>query len=257
MQQDRPSTPDELARAAELFTTLIRLGGHLATLPGARPETLADAYAVQDAIVARMGPVGGWKVSPLRTGDEPRCSPLPLTFFHDAPAVVPAGVLSGCLAEVEVAVRLGSDLPAPDGAPSTRAVAAAIASIHAAVELLSSRFDSRVDAPDLHRLADLQNCAGVVVGPGLRDWSDVEVSVLPLGLALDAERHRAETVQPTTERTLAAIGWLAAHAHRRGLPLRAGQVIITGARLGPVAIGQAGKVVATVGSLAAVEIRGN
>lgn len=257
--QNTPLSPptDDLSSAAQVLMALTRCGGRLARLSGSRPETLEEAYAVQDAITANLGPVGGWKVSPMRPGSEPRCSPLPSSFFHEAPATVPGAVLAECLAEVEIAVRLGRDLPAPDGIPAAAAVADAIASVHAAVELLSSRFDATADAPDLHRLADLQNCAGVVVGAGLRDWTALEFDALPLGLLLDGSGHAGGPVQPTTERTLAAIGWLAHHAQRRGLPLRAGHVIITGARLGPIAVGSSARIVATVGTLATIEIDRN
>ena len=40
----------------------------------------------------------------------------------------------------------------------------------------------------------------------------------------------------STDAMLQAIAWLANHARSRGLPLTAGTVVITGARLGPIAV---------------------
>ncbi|HEU5296843.1 MAG TPA: 2-oxopent-4-enoate hydratase, partial [Burkholderiaceae bacterium] len=46
---------------------------HSAVCPASRQE----AYAIQDATVAGLGPMGGWKVG-ARARQEPTCAPLPL-----------------------------------------------------------------------------------------------------------------------------------------------------------------------------------
>ncbi|SFJ53342.1 2-keto-4-pentenoate hydratase [Bosea sp. OK403] len=215
----------------------------------AAAATLDDAYAIQNVIVAGAGPVGGWKVAPLREGGEPRCSPLPRLFFASSPATFDSGFLATCRAEVEIAICLGADLVPRQGALSMDEVTAAIATIHPAIELLSSRFSEADAAPDLCRLADLQSCAGVVIGAGRTDWHAIALSDLAIELALDTELRHASLPQPSLERTLAAIGWLAVHASRRGLPLKRGDIVLTGARLGPLALASVRKATARVEAL--------
>ena len=250
------SPPDafgNIRSAADALLGAMRAGRRLPRLPGATPCTIEEAYAIQNSIVEASGIVGGWKVSPMRPGVDPRCSPLPAALFHATPAKFDRDYLVACQAEVEIAVRLGHDLDAGDHIPSNDAVAAATDAIFPAVELAYSRFTDP-DAPDLHRLADLQNCGGVVLGEAMRDWRGVQFSDLAPELERDGTIDRSPAEQPDTERALAAIGWLALHARQRGMPLRAGQIIITGARVGPLALGAARQISARVGLLGTVVI---
>lgn len=57
--------------------------------------------------------------------------------------------------------------------------------------------------------------------------------------------------RPATAQTLA---WRAKHAHRRGLPLKACDIIMTGARFGPFDLNGAATLVARLESLATVEL---
>lgn len=243
------ATASDIRSAGHVLSAALAQGIKLAALPGAAPATLEQAYAVQCVIAAAAGPVGGWKVSPLRADSAPRCSPIPRSFFREAPATFDPDVLASCQGELEIAVRLGADLLPRSGEIPVDEVAAAIATVHPAVELLSSRFAADSAAPDFHRLADLQNCAGVILGAGVAAWRDIEFAELPLELALDGQALQPVQAQPSTQQTLAAIGWLAAHAHQRGLPLKAGDIIITGARVGPVALTTTRTVMGRAGSL--------
>ncbi|WNJ88495.1 fumarylacetoacetate hydrolase family protein [Bosea sp. 685] len=244
-----PDVADPLRSAGAALLGAIRAGGLLSHADIAAPATLDDAYAIQNAIVAGAGPVGGWKVAPLREGGEPRCSPLPHLLFAASPARFNAGFLATCRAEVEIAICLGADLVPRQEALSMAQVTAAIATIHPAIELLSSRFSEADTAPDLSRLADLQSCAGVVIGAGRTDWHEIALSDLSIEIALDTELRQASLPKPSLERTLAAIGWLAVHASKRGLHLKRGDIVMTGARLGPLALASIRKAIAHIEAL--------
>lgn len=239
--------------AAAALSKAIDGGTRLAALPGPGPASETQAYAIQDAVIAAIGARGGWKVSPLREGMA-RCSPIPARFFVDAPAQFEAGLLSGCLAEVEIAVRFGADPLARGRALNPANLADCIASVHPAVELLSSRFATPDSTPDLHRLADLQGCAAVVLGAPAADWSGLEFAELPLALSLAGQGVALKPNSPTTERTLEALCWLADHAASRGTPLKPGDVVITGARLGPVSLQDVRDCQARIGRLGPVAI---
>ncbi len=250
--QPAASSGEDIRAASETLAAALRGGSRIAALPGAAPRTLDEAYAVQEALVASLGPVGGWKVAPLVPGGEPRCSPIPASMVHDSSATLDPAVLGGSRAELEVAIRLGRDLTPGGRTLSADEVAAAIASVHPAIELLGSRFEGA--APDLHRFADLANSGGVLVGPAASAWRGIEFADLALELQIEGKIHRPAGPQPTTERTLAAIGWLAVHAEKRGRPLGAGHVIITGARVGPVPFGPSLEAVGVAGALGSVRV---
>lgn len=244
---------NEIEAAATALSHAIAGGRRLSGLPGPGPATVAEAYAIQGALIRAIGARGGWKVSPLREGTA-RCSPIPARFFADAPAQFEAGVLSGCLAEVEIAVRFGADPLARGRALNLADLADCIASVHPAVELLSSRFAAPDGAPDLHRLADLQGCAAVVLGAPTTDWSRLEFAELPFALSLAGQDVSLKPNSPSTGQTLEALCWLADHAASRGTPLKAGDVVITGARLGPVSLHDVRDCQARIGRLGPVAI---
>ena len=230
-----PDSTDAIETAATALSQAIGGATRLAALPGPGPASEAQAYAVQAAIIRAAGAQGGWKVSPLREG-KARCSPIPTRFFVDAPAQFDIAFLQGCLAEVEIAVRFKGDPLTPGRALSPTNLADCIASVHSAVELLYSRFAAPDSTPDLHRLADLQGCAAVVLGAPTTDWTGLEFAELPFALSLDGREVSLKVNSPTTAQTLEALCWLADHAASRGMPLKAGDVVITGARLGPVCL---------------------
>lgn len=204
-----------------------------------RPATIEEAYAIQDAGVRRLGEVHGWKVGPARNGDEPRCSPLTARPLG-SPALLPDAGPAPLELELELAVTLAAGLPPRDRAYGVEDVAAATGSLHLAFELIGSRFEDRRRVSPLTAVADQQSNAGVVIGPGLTAWRDLDLSAVGLTLAFDDEQVAAKNGDTTTPALLELVAWLANHAAARGVGLRAGQVVITGARLGPCPVPAAG-----------------
>jgi 2-keto-4-pentenoate hydratase len=246
-------TVNAIEAAAAALSQAIEGRTRLTALPGPGPASETQAYAVQDAIILAIGTRGGWKVSPLREG-KARCSPIPASFFMDAPTQFDAAFLDGCLAEVEIAVRFKADPLGQGRVLSPANLAECIASVHPAVELLSSRFAAPDGAPDLHRLADLQGCIAVILGAPVTDWPGLEFAELPFGLMLAGQEVSLKVNSPTTEQTLEALCWLADHAASRDTPIEAGNVVITGARLGPVSLQGVGDCHARIGALGPVAL---
>lgn len=191
------------------------------------PTDLAGVYALQNEIISQIGVVGGWKIIAGAQGD-PLCSPIPANRYFADGASISSTQLRFVLAEVEVAVKLGSDLPANADAAMAEA---AIASIHPVLEMVGSPFVDR-DAIDANaKLGDLQSNGAVIVGPSLDAALKDQLASLVVGLRLDGvEANRADK-GASWAATVDAVRWLAGHAASRGLPLKAGQVIITGARV--------------------------
>jgi 2-keto-4-pentenoate hydratase len=137
--------------------------------------------------------------------------------------------------EVEVALRLGRDVsPAPAQEPLTDAIDAMCVSI----ELIASRWEEGLAAPELLRFADHQSNAGLLLG----DWQPYR----PLDWAALPWRLRLEG-QPKIARqgghALADPAWVVPHwlrhATRTGRTVPAGSVVTTGAWAGLHPLGSA------------------
>lgn len=191
------------------------------------PSDMAGVYALQDEIIAQIGPVGGWKI--LAGGQsEPTCSPIPANRWFADGDTLSASRHRFVLAEVEIAVKLGTDLPA--GADAA-AAEAAIASIHPIIEMVGSPFVDRDAVEANAKLGDLQSNGAVIVGPALEPAIKAELTTLSVRLLLDGAEAKATEAGASWLAIVEAVRWLASHAASRGLPLRAGDVIITGARV--------------------------
>lgn len=230
-------TPGGAAAAARLLADAGATGRRIADLPAPlRPTTAAQAYAIQDETMRLHGPAGGWKVAPPKDGGEPRCAPILASRIAESPAVLPAVGLCEPELEVEIALRLGRDLPRRSAPYSQAELADAIASVHPAFEVLSSRYQDRKAVSALSTLADCQSNGAAVIGQPLSDWHEIEFGAISIGLFCDGRTIGATEGGATSESVLAAVAWLANHAAERCGGLRRGQVVLTGARIGPVRV---------------------
>jgi 2-keto-4-pentenoate hydratase len=196
------------------------------------PETLVPAdldavYSMQDKIIHKLGEIGGWKVMAGGTG-EPICAPIPASRYYENGATLRARHHKLVLTEIEVAVRLGRDL---DGNADAAAVDAAIGALLPAIEMVGSPFVDRDIIPANLKLADLQSNGAVVVGPDFSDDIKDELSSLAITLDVDSVKTANANSGASYEAIIEAIRWLAGHAASRDMPLRSGQIIITGSRI--------------------------
>jgi len=229
---------ESIGRAADLLVDVRRSRRRLTDLPpDLQPSDIAAAYAVQDAVVARAGTIGGWKVSPPTPVEEPRCSPVLAADIHASPANLTfAANLIAPEIEVEIALLLARDLPARARAFDAEEVAEAIGSAHPALEILSSRFENRKAVPPNAAVADGQSSGGIVFGPALTDWRSLDFANVAMELYYDDERVGHCAGGPTLAVVLEEMTWLANHAARRNGGLKSGQIVITGARIKPIPI---------------------
>ncbi len=189
------------------------------------PQDNAGAFKLQDAIIAKLGAVAGWKVA-AGSGPEPMCAPLPANRYFADGATLDGGKHRFVLVEVEIAVTLGADL----GASASRAdVEAAIASFHPVLEFVGSPFVDRTAQSRNLLNGDLQSNGAVVVGPAVALGQDALASQVTQLLLDSAVAHEVNK-GASWDDTVSALVFLAGHAAGRGLPLKKGQVIITGAR---------------------------
>src|SRR5258707_10991199 len=125
-QEHVEAAAEALARA--------RRGQPIPGLPeAARPQSEADSYAIQEAVLRRLGErVGGYKV-----GFSPEggifCAPIYASAVHPSPAQLPARGFHLIGIECEIGFRLNQALP-ERAQPYSRNEVLAVASLHPTIE---------------------------------------------------------------------------------------------------------------------------
>jgi 2-keto-4-pentenoate hydratase len=165
---------------------------------------------------------------------------------------IPASRLIQPRAEAEVALVVGSDLDrAPHGfAEIMRAIEFALPSI----EVVDSRIEHwRISIVDT--VADNASCGLYVLGSRPVTLGQFDIRSVPMSMAINATEVSTGSGAACLGNPLHAARWLADVLCERGIPLRAGDVLMTGA-LGPMKPIAAGdEVVADFGPLGRVSTR--
>ena len=240
---------DTTGRAATLLLAARRDRRTLDALPEhLRPADADAAYAIQDLHVAGLGSaVVGWKVGATNAAaqamlnyPEPFYGRLLAPAVHDSPAEITASTLFHRGLEVEFAFRLGRDLPA-DGAPYDRESAAdAISTVHAAIEIVDSRFTDGLRAGGLSLIADNGAQGAFVLGAGIGDWRDFDLAAMRTELWMNGEKVSEGSGTNVLGHPLEPLVWLANRRAARGGGLRSGDVVTTGSTCAALGFAKAG-----------------
>lgn len=163
---------DRLRQAAEVLLAARRNAAPIKELPSAlRPQTLDEAYALQDIIADLLGPIGGWKIGAPSPDAMPVYAPMPLLGgFATSGQTLAGPQLRYRGVEAEIAYRLGKNLPARAESYSREEVIDAIASAHPAIELLEPAFVDPDKVDRLSAIGDLQMNGGFAYGPAFEGW---------------------------------------------------------------------------------------
>lgn len=228
--------------------------------PEIAPQTVADAYAAQEALKELWTPVYGrlaglkiattTKVMQQLMGiDHPCGGMIYERRVHTSPAAIRLGDYMHVVIECELAVRIGRTL-AKKSTPYTRDEArAAVKAVMPAFELIEDRNAVYKDCKALSLIADNAWNAGIVLG------APVEVAA---DLDLNGIRGRLETGSDTreglTDDPMGALAWLANLAADRGRPLEAGMVVITGSLIPTLPIPAGERFVFEIAGIGKVEL---
>ena len=239
---------------AEAFVAARRDARGLPEYPGEAPTTLDDAYAIQDRARALAGDdVAGWKVGrinpPLdgQLGTNRLAGPI---FAHSvrphlpAPAMPVFGEGFGA-AEAEFLLRIGT---APDPAKTSYTLEEAaelIDAVHVGLEIASSPFPGINAHGPLVTISDFGNNHGLVVGEAIADWRDAELLDWPVTLSIDRVEIGAATARAMLDGPIGAARFLFQTMAARGVALRPGQWISSGAVTGVHEVSPGAQVTAT------------
>ncbi|MDE2618697.1 MAG: fumarylacetoacetate hydrolase family protein [Sphingomonadales bacterium] len=223
-------------------------GGAVAPLrDGLEPTDVVGAYAVQELntrfweaqgrrIVGRKAGLTAKAVQAQLGVDQPDFGVL----FDDM-RVADGGALAPALclqpkAEAEIAFVLAADLPSPTTTPEE--VAAAVASVHAAIEIVDSRIaDWKITFADT--VADNGSSAFFVLAEAGVPLAGLDLPGAAMEMAFDGAVVSTGSGAAALGNPLNAAAWLAQTLATRGEPLRAGDILLAGA-LGPMVALQPG-----------------
>jgi 2-keto-4-pentenoate hydratase len=183
--------------------------------------------------------------------DQPDFGALFSDMALDDDGTVPVGRLLQPKVEAEIALILGTDLTSPDC--TTGDVRAATAFLAPALEIVDSRI-AGWDITIVDTVADNASSGLFVLGDTRVPIDDVEPAGVEMRLHLGGELVSQGRGTDCLGDPLNAAAWLASTLARRGEPLRAGDVVLTGA-LGPMVPAAPGDVVtARISGLGSVRI---
>ena len=233
-------TTDTVEHAVEIFVAARRRRQRVPVLPAAgRPVSLEDACFVQAALNERLGgALGG--VCGRKIGcttevmqrylqiEHPCAGALYADQVYYREATVPFAEHWRPGVECEIAVRLGRSLPASDAPFDCAAVAHAVESCMAAIEIVDDRYEDfrALDAPSL--IADDFFSAGAVIGTPVSRWRELDLRVLGAVMTINGVEVGSGRGADVMGHPFEALAWLANHAADSGRPLAAGEVVLTG-----------------------------
>ncbi|QDX28220.1 2-keto-4-pentenoate hydratase [Sphingomonas suaedae] len=250
---------NDLDVIAKAFVSARRDARGLSEYPGAAPTSLADAYGIQDrAIALAGGEVAGWKVGrinpPLdaQLGTNRLAGPIFVDHVHDGIDTVPSMPIFGegfGAAEAEFLLRIGA---APDPAKLNYTLdeaAALIDAVHVGLEIASSPFPGINSHGPLVTISDFGNNHGLVVGEAIADWRDLGFIDWPVTLTIDGVQAGAATARTMLDGPIGAARFLFEAMAARGIALRPGQWISSGAVTGVHEVSPNANVTASFGTM--------
>lgn len=199
-----------------------------------RPRDLDQAYATACALVQALGlSPNGAKVganTPAGQGMLGLADPLWGRTFAETSWSVEAQVVAteGLGAEAEWIFTLGSDLSGA-AAQTSSGVAAAIANVALGIEITRPSYAEPMREGGLAIIADNGVHAGLVLGAARPATGLERLADLAVWLAVDGQPPSFGNARQSGVDPLAALAWLARERESRGMPLRRGEVVATGA----------------------------
>ncbi|MFN7054033.1 2-keto-4-pentenoate hydratase [Hyphomonas sp.] len=228
-------------RARRFITARLRAEA-LAEYPGAPPQSLTEAYSVQDEAI-RLWPdrVAGWKVGRINPpwdgllGSDRLAGPVFASdVSHAGASPVDTFVFEGGFGAVEgeIVIVCAGDAPPQKTAWTTEEASELIGDILIGAEIASSPFPGINDLGPLVTISDFGNNNGLVLGPQVAGWRQASPSDWGFTTRIDGEiigRADASAIPGGPIESFRALLEICA---ARGMPLRKGMYVSTGAVTG-------------------------
>lgn len=234
-----------IEKAADLLWRM-RLGGlRLDAIPEEyRPNSLDDGYRIQDIMTAHAGKsVVGWKVAATTEAGRRRMGivePLAGRLFDGYvladKARLDASPMTMRVAEPEFGFRIERDLPPRAKPYAIEDVLAAVADCYLSIEVPDARVARFADVGAPSTVADDAFAGWVILGPTVANWRDLDLPSRPVRAIRNGTLAGENRGNDALGDPCHALAWLAQDRAMRGDGLKAGDIVITGTRIAPVAI---------------------
>lgn len=245
-------TPEQIEAAAGALAAA-RSGRPIAALPeAARPQTEAESYAIQDAVLRHLGEgIGGYKVGLSPEGGI-FCAPIYNSRVYASPAYLRPASFHLLGIECEIGFRLDRALPARPLPYGRKEVLAAV-SLHPTIEIVDSRYQDFRAVDRLQVLADNFSNGALVYGAAAAGWQGMDLIHPPIAVTADGKPF-AECTGLRAGDPIGLLVDLVNHVAKGKGGVPAGTFITTGTHTGMVFTEPGTAIRADYGPLGRVEV---
>lgn len=248
--------------AVRLLAGAWQTGLLLPELPAhCRPRTAAEAYRIQDLLVAELDfPVGGWKIGCTSAAARkvlkcrgPFAGRVFSTRMFESGVRLPDSAYPMRGLEGELAFRMKTALPARKRPYSLAEVTAAVGALHPAIEIVDSRYVDWMKAGVPSIIADQGSNGALVLGPAVPRWRQLKLDQVAVRMLVNGKVVGQGVGADCLGHPLKSLAWLANLLRQRG-GLAAGAIVSTGTCSGFHRAAPGDAVRADFGRLGAVEL---
>ncbi len=230
------------------------------------PQSMAEAYRVQDSIVRRMRPrgtePGGWRIAWTTDAAQkqqgvvhPIVGPVWKRDVHATPSVLPAAAMHQPLAGAELALRIGQSMPKDDGPWNREAVTDRVGTAALAIGVFDDRYASEVTDYTIGLgIADLPGAASCILGNESEDIKALDLSALEFKTTLDGRDVGVVSTSTYLAHPYEIVSWVATHLNLRQRQLEAGDVVLLGCPGEPFLLGPGDRITVANDALGIVEL---
>lgn len=225
-------------KIAEAFTQARLCGGSLAAYPGTVPTTLSEAYQIQDAAITQWPyAIGGWKIGGIggeyaeRFGETKLAGPVfenQIYKSSDAGIDMPVFADGFAAIEGEIVFFVKADAPSEKVDWTMEEAQDYVGAVHMGVEIASSPFPKVNDMGPLVTISDFGNNNGLIIGDEIKNWDEAKLENWVVETVIENESMGTATPPGP----LVSFRFILENAARRGMPLKKGMAITTGAITG-------------------------
>jgi 2-keto-4-pentenoate hydratase len=227
--------PCDVSSAVNLLLEARRTSVRPAGLPApAQPATWADAYAIQDEVTRRIGDPVGWKVGAATPEADPFRAALTADTLFDGETSIAATHFNVIGVEAELVYRFNSALPRRRQPYDIDEVISVIGSIHAAIEIVDTRYAVWDSTDRLGQIADQVNHGALIVGSGRTNWRAVDPVSQPVTLRINGKPAFQTMGGNSAGDPLRMLVWLANTGACSLGGIKAGDRITTGSCTGTI-----------------------
>lgn len=227
---------DTIEHASQLIAAAYESGPIDALPSSAQPRNFDEAYAVQDRVARSKGwQRAGWKAGLTSVAtrekwaiDSPVVAGQLFTHaVYPSPCERTAG--ASVIVEAEYAVRVAADVPLRSLPYTAEDMSEFVESVAPSIEVVASRFHPTAPPELFSSVADNSSHGWLVLGAPLADWKSLDLRAQKVDLTVDGTTAAEGKGADILGHPLEVVAWFANHCASRGAPLKAGEVIATGA----------------------------